>query len=51
LQYGEFRSGYGGDTGDTRIVLYGVRYILENFLLRRWSQEDVDRSDKFYRYG
>ena len=49
LQYGEFRSGYGGDNEDTRMVFFGMRYILENYLLRQWTVEDVEKSEKFYR--
>lgn len=49
VQYGEFRSGYGHDTSDTRIVFYGLRYILETYLLRQWTREDVEKSEKFYR--
>ena len=30
-------------------MLYGVRYILETFLLRQWTAEDVEKSDAFYR--
>ena len=37
MQYGEFRHGYDGDTNDTRLVFYGLRYILETFVTRRWT--------------
>ena len=50
LQYGEFRSGYDKDTSDTRLVWYGLRYIVENYLLRQWTVEDVERADLFFRY-
>lgn len=50
MQYGEFRTGFNGDTEDTRMLLYGVRYILENYVLRPWTEEDVEKADLFYRY-
>lgn len=37
MQYGEFRSGYDKDTEDTRIVWFGIRYIVETYLNRRWT--------------
>ena len=48
LQYGEFRSGYADDKEDTRIVFYGLRYILETYLLRQWTVDDVEKSAIFY---
>ena len=38
-QYGEFRQGYDKDAADTRTVFYGLRYILENYVLRRWTAQ------------
>ena len=37
LQYGEFRSGYGRDKTDTRLVFHGMRYLVENYLSRHVS--------------
>lgn len=51
VQYGEFRSGFDRDTHDTRMVVYGIRYILETYLLRQWTVEDVEKADKFYRWA
>lgn len=34
LQYGEFRSGYGRDKADTRLVFHGMRYLVEQYLSR-----------------
>ena len=50
MQYGEFRCGYGGDKEDTRIVFYGLRYLLETYLHVQWTREEVEKCDKFYRY-
>jgi nicotinic acid phosphoribosyltransferase len=49
VAYGEFRRGYDGDTVDQRIVWFGFRYVLEHFIERRWTKEDVDLADRFYK--
>lgn len=49
LQYGEFRAGYNKDKVDTRIVSYGLRYFIEQYVSKRWTLEDVERADAFYR--
>jgi len=49
LQYGEFRTGFNGDKEDTRMVVWGLRYILENYVMRQWTVEDVERADIFFR--
>ena len=51
VQYGEFRSGFDRDTEDTRMVVYGLRYLLQTYLHRQWTIEDVEKADKFYRSG
>ena len=51
MQYGEFRSGFDRDTEDTRMVVYGIRYLLETYLHRQWTIEDVEKADKFYRFA
>ena len=51
MQYGEFRSGFDRDTEDTRMVVYGIRYLLETYLHRQWTIEDVEKADNFYRSG
>jgi hypothetical protein len=50
-QYGEFRTGFNGDKEDTRMVVWGLRYVLENYVMRQWTVEDVERADIFYRYS
>ena len=49
MKYGEFRVGYQKDKEDTRIVAYGIRYIIENYVAKRWTMEDVERADLFYK--
>lgn len=48
-QYGEFRGGFNKDSKDTRFVYYGMRYIVENYLLRQWTMKDVEQADIFYK--
>ena len=48
VAYGEFRCGYEKDTVDTRIVFHGIRYIIENYVGRKWTIEDVERSSNFF---
>ena len=33
---------------DTRVVVYGIRYIVENFLEKRWTMADVELAAHFY---
>jgi len=47
--YGEFRSGMDKDKHDTRFVFYGFRYILEQYLHRPWTMEDLEQVDAFFR--
>ncbi|CAG8512128.1 4381_t:CDS:10 [Cetraspora pellucida] len=48
VAYGEFRSGYNGDKEDTRILFYGIRYIIENYISVKWTLQDVELAEKFY---
>ena len=36
---------------DTRLIAYGIRYIVENYLEQRWTQADVDSAAQFYRHA
>lgn len=48
VAYGEFRKPFNNDASDSRIVLYGMRYLIENYVGRRWTEMDVELADKFY---
>lgn len=48
-QYGEFRQGFNKDKADTRIVVYGIRYLVENYIAKPWTTEDVDMAEAFYK--
>jgi len=47
VAYGEFRCGYNRDTIDTRIVCYGIRFLIEHYINIRWTVEDVLLAEKF----
>lgn len=32
------------------MVVWGLRYILENYVMRQWTEEDVERADIFFRW-
>jgi len=48
VAYGEFRNAYNKDPTDTRFVWYGIRYIVQTYLEKQWTLEDLDKADKFY---
>ena len=48
-QYGEFRGGFMKDKEDTRILSFGIRYIIDNYIAKQWTMEDVERADLFYK--
>lgn len=33
---------------DARFVSYGMRYLIESYLMHQWTHEDVDRAKHFY---
>src|SRR5688572_15369365 len=49
VAYGEFRGNFQKDKTDSRFIFYGMRYIIENFVAVRWTEEDVEQADEFYR--
>jgi len=48
IAYGEFRRGYDGDKEDTRILCFGIRYIIEHYIAIKWTKKDVELSEKFF---
>ncbi|CAG8618994.1 13572_t:CDS:10 [Racocetra fulgida] len=40
--------GYNGDKEDTRLLFYGIRYIIENYISVKWTLQDVELAGKFY---
>lgn len=48
VAYGEFRQSFNKDPHDHRIVFYGLRYIIEQYVARRWTREDLDKTACFF---
>ena len=47
--YGEFRGSFKDDTEDSRIVFYGIRYIIETYVARKWTLDDLEKCKEFYK--
>ena len=47
IVYGGYRKPYEG-MDDNRFVFYGIDYIRENYLEKRWTKEDVVKAKHFY---
>lgn len=47
VAYGEFRCSYENDPIDHRIIFFGLRYILDNYIAKQWTRQDLDIFDKF----
>lgn len=50
VAYGEFRNSFEKNTEDARMVFVGMRHIIENFVAVKWTENDVQMADTFYRY-
>eukprot|EP00898_Chlorokybus_atmophyticus_P003251 jgi/Chlat1/3927/Chrsp26S04190 len=48
VAYGEFRHGFNKDNKDTRMLFYGIRYLVEKYLHRKWTEKDVDDAALFF---
>ncbi|KAK3807254.1 MAG: nicotinate phosphoribosyltransferase family-domain-containing protein [Benniella sp.] len=48
VAYGEMRQAYDKDPHDNRIVFYGIRYIVENHIAKKWTMQDVEQADIFF---
>ncbi|KAJ3191186.1 hypothetical protein HK101_007998 [Irineochytrium annulatum] len=49
VAYGEFRRSFEKDPADHRIVLYGMRYIIEKWIHVPWTKQQVDLAAKFFK--
>jgi len=45
--YAECRSAFEKDPEDSRIVFYGIRYVVENYIAVPWTVEDVEKIEQF----
>ncbi|KAJ1937601.1 hypothetical protein GGF37_005139, partial [Kickxella alabastrina] len=48
VAYAEFRHGFNNDSSDERMVFYGLQYIIDQYINRRWTAEDVEMSNHFF---
>eukprot|EP01114_Cavostelium_apophysatum_P007401 TRINITY_DN1949_c0_g1_i3.p1 TRINITY_DN1949_c0_g1~~TRINITY_DN1949_c0_g1_i3.p1 ORF type:complete len:532 (-),score=140.66 TRINITY_DN1949_c0_g1_i3:48-1580(-) len=48
VAYGEFRAPFENNKEDSRFVFYGIRYIVQTYLERKWTVEDVEKAEHFY---
>ncbi|KAF9170776.1 hypothetical protein BGX20_008532, partial [Mortierella sp. AD010] len=48
VAYGEMRQAYDKDPNDNRIVTYGIRYIIESHVAKKWTLQDVERAEVFF---
>lgn len=46
--YGEFRQPFGKDTQDTRILFYGIRYLIETHVGIQYTKQDVELAASFF---
>ncbi|KAF9966033.1 hypothetical protein BGZ70_003483 [Mortierella alpina] len=48
VAYGEMRQAYDKDPTDNRIVFYGIRYLIENYIAKKWTLQDVAQAEVFF---
>lgn len=48
VAYGEFRQSYEKDRVDHRIVFYGIRYVIENYIKKQWTKTDLENAAAFF---
>ncbi|KAF9282427.1 nicotinate phosphoribosyltransferase family-domain-containing protein [Linnemannia elongata] len=49
VAYGEMRQAYDKDPSDNRMVAYGIRYIIENYVAKKWTLQDVEQAKEFFK--
>lgn len=47
--YGEFRRSFNKDHSDHRILFYGLRHVVDRYVARRWTIDDVKRAADFFK--
>lgn len=47
MAYGECRTSFNKDLEDSRIVFYGLDYILEKYINRKWTIDDLLETERF----
>ncbi|KAJ3092991.1 hypothetical protein HK102_013265 [Quaeritorhiza haematococci] len=49
VAYGEFRAGFNKDTTDTRLIFYGIRHVIEQYVAKKWTVQDVILAEDFFK--
>jgi nicotinic acid phosphoribosyltransferase len=49
IQCARSAQAWNKDKTDNRFLVWGIRWFVENYLLRRWTERDVERADLFYK--
>ncbi|KAI9291277.1 nicotinamide phosphoribosyltransferase [Neoconidiobolus thromboides FSU 785] len=47
VAYSSFRQSYNKGS-DERIIFFGLRYFIENYIDKQWSLEDLEKSKRFF---
>ncbi|KAI7829479.1 nicotinate phosphoribosyltransferase family-domain-containing protein [Gamsiella multidivaricata] len=48
VAYAEMRQAYDKDPHDNRIVFYGIRFIIENYVSKKWTMQDIEQAEVFF---
>jgi nicotinic acid phosphoribosyltransferase len=48
VAYAEFRQAFNKDQSDSRIVFYGMRYLIETYINVKWTLVMVEQAEIFY---
>jgi nicotinic acid phosphoribosyltransferase len=46
--YGEFRESFNKDPNDKRLVFFGIRYIIENYIHKQYTLKDIEDASSFF---
>lgn len=49
VAYGEFRSPAQFNKSDQRFLFFGIRYLVDTWVARKWTMEDVEKAELFYK--
>lgn len=49
VAYGEFRAPMEHNKSDHRFVFWGIRYVIEMWVNKRWTMEDLHKAELFYK--
>jgi hypothetical protein len=47
VAYAEFRGAFNNCTEDSRIIFYGIEYIIRRHLSKPWTMDELEKSSRF----